>query len=256
MRKKLVILCGCLILMTAAANGQDPGLSPESGGHGSETLRPGLATWTDRFGETRFMLHVTGAVAVNETLRVQLSVWDPFYPDEIVSSPWRFHVDGLEIVDEQFLTLSESSWVREYAFTYDTNGVHEYVFTAQDLGHGMAVHYWEWFELEVYGYVGDDLAGVEDTRTAAVALTNAPNPFQQATTLCYELATPAPVTLRIYDSTGRLKRVLLDDTVREAGRHQTFWNRRDARGRPVNAGIYFCHLKAGDNRQVIRLVCR
>jgi flagellar hook assembly protein FlgD len=57
----------------------------------------------------------------------------------------------------------------------------------------------------------------------------------------------------VYDSAGRLLRVLVDGE-RAAGEHELSWNGRSADGRELPSGIYLCELRAGGERQVRKLV--
>ncbi len=82
---------------------------------------------------------------------------------------------------------------------------------------------------------------------------NYPNPFNPATTIAFELATPATVTLRILDASGRLVRILIRDETMGAGFQKTTWNGADDSNRMVAAGVYFCQLKAGGFRDIGRM---
>jgi len=76
-------------------------------------------------------------------------------------------------------------------------------------------------------------------------LPNAPNPFNPLTTISFELPEPTRVTLRIFDVSGRLVRVLMGGRGLAAGRHEVVWNGEDESGRQVAAGVYRCRLEAG-----------
>ena len=42
----------------------------------------------------------------------------------------------------------------------------------------------------------------------------------------------------------------LEDGVRDRGPHETYWDGRDGRGRPVAAGVYYCAARAaGETRR-------
>jgi hypothetical protein len=73
---------------------------------------------------------------------------------------------------------------------------------------------------------------------------NYPNPFNPATVIRYDLPRPAEVNIRIYDLSGRLVRVLLDDAGQEAGHLSARWDGRDDLGRAVGSGVYFYELVA------------
>ena len=81
-------------------------------------------------------------------------------------------------------------------------------------------------------------------------LVNYPNPFNPETWIPYQLATPADVSLTIYDIQGGVVRDL-DLGHQRAGMYQTraraaYWDGRNAVGEPVASGVYFYTLTAGD----------
>jgi hypothetical protein len=85
----------------------------------------------------------------------------------------------------------------------------------------------------------------------------APNPFTRHTGICYELGLPGPVSLRIFDVSGRAVRTLERRAggAEQAGLHTIAWDGRDDRGRKVSNGIYFCRLEAGSLRSSSKIVC-
>ena len=80
-----------------------------------------------------------------------------------------------------------------------------------------------------------------------------PNPFRAALTIRYSLAAEGRVTLRVHDLTGRVVRTLADGVLRP-GRHSLNWSGTDDRGRELARGVYFCRFKAGDHREVKKLL--
>jgi hypothetical protein len=90
--------------------------------------------------------------------------------------------------------------------------------------------------------------GAPEPERHVVALTtrlepNVPNPFHPRTRFRYTLSGLARVKLAVYDVSGRRVRTLVDDRVREAGRHEIVWNGRDQAGRSVAPGVYFARLE-------------
>ena len=71
---------------------------------------------------------------------------------------------------------------------------------------------------------------------------NVPNPFNPRTRVIFETAREGEVTLRVYDTAGRLVRTLLSETM-AAGRHEATWDGRDGQGRVAASGAYFVQLK-------------
>jgi hypothetical protein len=88
----------------------------------------------------------------------------------------------------------------------------------------------------------------EAISTPAMPLTlhqNHPNPFNPATTISYYLPDASPVTLEVYDSSGRLVSRLMDALKQEKGTHSIAWRGVDSNGRPVSSGVYFYRLTSG-----------
>lgn len=87
--------------------------------------------------------------------------------------------------------------------------------------------------------VGD----LHDTRPAAFRLQPVyPNPFNQSTTISYELDTAGQVELVVFDLTGR-RVVTLHQGRGAAGAHMVHWDGRDAAGRSAATGVYVVWLR-------------
>ena len=82
---------------------------------------------------------------------------------------------------------------------------------------------------------------------------NFPNPFNPNTTIKFGLKERSPVSLKIYNASGRLVRILVEE-VRDAARYEEVWDGRDNTGRTVASGIYFYRLVAGDFVQARKMV--
>lgn len=81
---------------------------------------------------------------------------------------------------------------------------------------------------------------------------NFPNPFNAGTTLHYFLPQAGPVTLQIFDMTGRYVRTLVQQN-QTTGFHSVHWDGRDARGVPVAAGIYFDVMRYNAQNRIGKL---
>ena len=101
----------------------------------------------------------------------------------------------------------------------------------------------------------EEITGVEDPGTprASYLAQNYPNPFNPATTIAFALAGPGRVSLRVYDATGRLVRVLVDQS-RAAGRYEEAWDGADSAGRAVASGVYFYRLETGECAETRKMV--
>ena len=84
--------------------------------------------------------------------------------------------------------------------------------------------------------------------TPAMPLTlnqNHPNPFNPATTIGYYLPVDVPVTLDVYDTSGRLVARLLAGAKQSKGTHSVEWRGIDMQGRTASSGVYFYRLTCG-----------
>jgi len=104
--------------------------------------------------------------------------------------------------------------------------------------------------------VGDpDAPDEEGPAQIGVAAVTAgrPNPFRSTTTIHYQLPDREMIDLSIVDCQGR-RVCKLAGGLAAAGRHEARWTATDAAGGPVQSGIYFARLKAGESVTFQRLV--
>jgi hypothetical protein len=100
--------------------------------------------------------------------------------------------------------------------------------------------------------------GVEEARNAEFGMRNAalrisPNPFEEQTYISFQLSAPSPVSLKVYNITGQVVKVLASEP-KKAGTYQAVWDGRDERGRAVPAGVYLIRLEAGEHREMSKVV--
>jgi Zn-dependent metalloprotease len=74
---------------------------------------------------------------------------------------------------------------------------------------------------------------------------NYPNPFNPVTHVEFQIPYDVQVKVSVTDITGREIRVLENSRL-NSGAHRVMWDGRDRFGKNVSAGIYLCHVKAGD----------
>ncbi len=79
-----------------------------------------------------------------------------------------------------------------------------------------------------------------------------PNPFTGTTTISYELGNAGSVMLTLHDVTGRVVRGLAAGP-QTIGFHSAVWDGKDARGRKLPAGVYFCRMQAGGTTATRRI---
>jgi hypothetical protein len=98
-------------------------------------------------------------------------------------------------------------------------------------------------------------------------LVGSPNPFRESTTIYYQvpsgvsdedgsvldLVNPARTSVKVYNVTGRLVSVLVDDLL-SPGSYQTPWNGVDNSGATVASGVYYVKLQIGSRHVTKRLI--
>lgn len=81
---------------------------------------------------------------------------------------------------------------------------------------------------------------------------NYPNPFNQETAIQFTAERSEPVKIDIYDLRAQWICTLMDRMV-EPGDHQIRWDGRDASGRMLPSGLYFCRLKSSSGVKSLRM---
>jgi hypothetical protein len=101
----------------------------------------------------------------------------------------------------------------------------------------------------------DDVTGTDTPKAPAASYLaqNYPNPFNPATRIEFGLRESVRVSLRIYDATGRLVRVVSEEQL-SPGRYARIWDGRDANGSGVASGVYFYRLDAGSFAETKKMV--
>jgi len=79
-----------------------------------------------------------------------------------------------------------------------------------------------------------------------------PNPARAALKVSYALPRQTKVSVKLYDISGKLVRTLAMGE-QAPGYYDATWDRKDAEGRSVSRGVYFCTL-AAENRRFCRKV--
>jgi len=80
-----------------------------------------------------------------------------------------------------------------------------------------------------------------------------PNPFSKSSTISYQLPMKGNVTLRVYDLSGRLVRLLLSGE-QDSGYYVVAWDGSDGNGIKVPRGIYLIRLQAGGHTSMHKVV--
>ncbi|MBD3160750.1 MAG: T9SS type A sorting domain-containing protein [Candidatus Eisenbacteria bacterium] len=131
--------------------------------------------------------------------------------------------------------VADSVWAEPVALGLDPLGNLTVTGTRYDIDTGL--------DLILLGYGGApmDVAAEESSVPARLQLyQNSPNPFSTRTTIRFALPRPGPVSLRVYDPSGREVARLLDG-MQEAGRHAIPWSPAG-----LAKGIYLIRLRANE----------
>ena len=80
-----------------------------------------------------------------------------------------------------------------------------------------------------------------------------PNPFNPIVCIEYTLPQQSQLTIRIYDVSGRLVKVVLDDVV-AGGDGFVTWDGKNEQGVAVASGTYIYRLEAGEYVESKRMV--
>jgi hypothetical protein len=83
---------------------------------------------------------------------------------------------------------------------------------------------------------------------SAFSLSCSPNPFNPTTAISYQLQAASLVSLKVYDTAGRMVAALVDGR-QEAGTHQAMFN-----GSNLSSGLYFMRLQAGEFAAVRKMM--
>jgi len=106
-----------------------------------------------------------------------------------------------------------------------------------------------------------DTAGVTYSRTRSLRVPlpglvlhdPAPNPFNPATTIAYEIPEAAYVELAIFDAAGQRISTLVDGS-KPMGTHSVVWNAVDERDQQLASGVYFVRLAVSGSINTKRVV--
>jgi hypothetical protein len=135
---------------------------------------------------------------------------------------------------------------------YDAATIHELVLEADTDGDGT-------FEPLASTFVAPEPAlggttGVPgEVRGPRPGLHTSPNPFLAHTSLTFTLAQAEPVSLEVYDFSGRLVRSLVRGWL-ESGPRGVTWDGRDNGGQRAAPGVYFARLRTRSGTLEARLV--
>ncbi len=195
---------------------------------------------------------------LSEMLSATVSYWY-WYVNDTGSNPdedhWTVEItdDGVNWVQVQYSNVSTHAWA-QHSFNVmdyvDLTSTVRLRFLASDFGGGSIVEAGI-DEFNLSGYLTPDPTAVDEgaVPTSVTLLQNVPNPFNPKTEIRFGLPAAAAADLKVYDTTGRLVRTLLDGAPYGAGFHRVSWDGTDDRGQRASTGVYFYVLETGAERQ-------
>ena len=97
------------------------------------------------------------------------------------------------------------------------------------------------------------LAAAKEAASAGGLAPNVPNPFNSATQIVYQVSSPGPVQLVVYNVLGQPVRTLVHES-QAAGSYRVEWDARDQQGAALSSGIYIARLSYPGGVQTRRLL--
>jgi len=131
-------------------------------------------------------------------------------------------------------TYTYCGYVGDYAnVKWDSSS---FTYTKLSSGDGLTIGDWD-----NYGESFDMNESIAASQPPSFSLSANPNPFNPTTALSYQLSAAGYVSLRVYDTAGRLVAELVNGW-RDAGTHEAIFDATH-----LTSGIYLYHLAAGGN---------
>jgi hypothetical protein len=121
-------------------------------------------------------------------------------------------------------------------------------------GYGL---YYDWYSNGAFARNQNTLSssGIEtEVSSLVTGISNYPNPFSSSTEIAFQLSEAAPVSISIYDVSGRTVSTIVDGIGYQEGSHSLLWEGTDTSGAQVPAGVYICRITAGSNAETSRIV--
>ncbi|MCD6101791.1 MAG: T9SS type A sorting domain-containing protein [Candidatus Cloacimonetes bacterium] len=98
-------------------------------------------------------------------------------------------------------------------------------------------------------------AGISDNANVIFEdlFSNYPNPFQQITSIKFDIKSSGKVRIDVYNIKGQLVKTLINRKV-EVGQHIIIWDGTNEQGISLSSGIYLCKMKTKDYTTVRKII--
>jgi len=206
-------------------------------------------------GWSRYFEEVSGAGDINKDGYADVIIGDPAgwgdFGEVLVFLGGRY-MDGEFDIGFQGLTTPYRGAGRSVGRCGDVNGD-----GVDDILFGAVYHFSPRGKVMIFS--GDSTITVSEEYTKPkveypVFVQNLPNPFSGETIIRYSSPSGCRVSLKVYDTNGRLVRVLVEQDGVRSGQYRVRWDGGDNNGKKVPSGTYFLRLEAG-NYSATRKVC-
>ena len=150
------------------------------------------------------------------------------------------------------LFLDEIGWRVSPAGDLNNDGYDDILFSCQNFAYGEP---WDVFVFSGGSDITVDVADVPEQvlPNDFVLYQNYPNPFNAGTGIEYSLVRKSWVNISIYNVLGQKIKMLVDER-KSAGDYKVTWDGTDDAGKEVGSGVYFYRIKAGEYREVRKMV--
>ncbi len=188
----------------------------------------------------------------NQALPEQVVLRSPLNGATGISLTPTLRWDSADFADDYTLQVSEDSDFTDiYASVAEITGSGANITYSDLILEGGTTYYWrvqgnnefggaEWSETWSFSTETPSSTENEELPREIVLSPNFPNPFNPTTTIQYSLPNSMPVSLRVYDMTGRVVAILVNGTV-SAGTHQVTFDASN-----LASGMYIYRLEAGE----------
>jgi hypothetical protein len=164
----------------------------------------------------------------------------------------KFNKDGLKLWDENgvLFTLHEET----YSFDLIADGTGGIIITWDTISTNRGVYAQRINRYGECGNITTVLEFNEDIAPISFLLNlNYPNPFNNQTSISYQINKSSHTVLKIYNITGKEVKTLVNE-FQPKGNYQTSWNGKNSEGGDVTSGVYLCKLNVNDKVSTKKLI--
>jgi hypothetical protein len=112
---------------------------------------------------------------------------------------------------------------------------------------------YEYETIDSTGGSGPQSSGTERLPIPAMLYSPKPNPFNNRTEIKFQIPVRTDVELKVYNSTGRLVKTIVDEHMKP-GIYNLTWDGKDNQNRIQSKGIYFVRLRTNDYSETKKIV--